>query len=321
MLILSGQSHPKLAVALATQLSCPLADRSISRFPNQTFKIRLNSDVKGKTVIIIQTLIHPVHDHLIELLLLADAAKSMAATKIIAVIPYLAYSKQDQIFLPGEPLSTRVIAQTLSHTSIDEIITLDLHHDHIAKFFSVPIHNLSFLPTLIDETKRNNLITNKLNELISPTTTVVVAPDSGAVARAQSVADQLRLPLVTIDKHRDRFTGKVKINQRSRFSLNFASFANYIIIDDLIVTGDTLAETAKFLKSRGSRSISVFATHGLFTDGFTKFQSAGINSITISDSIPHKKLPSWVKTISIVPTLKNAIENIIKGWQVSRLKG
>src|SRR3990167_6728346 len=163
MLVLSGFSHPQLAAALSKSLSAPLVHRTISRFSDQTFKIRINSNVKDKTVIIVQTLIRPVHDHLVELLLLADACKSADSKKIIAVIPYLAYSKQDQIFLSGEPLSARVIAQVLSSASIDEIIALDLHHDHIAKFFSVPIHNLSFLPTLISHCEvalgdRGNLV-------------------------------------------------------------------------------------------------------------------------------------------------------------------
>src|SRR3989338_715202 len=178
MFVLSGSSHPQLAAALAKSLSAPLVRRTISRFSDQTYKIRLNSDVKDKTVIIVQSLVHPVHDHLIELLLLADACKSAYSKKIIAAIPYLAYSKQDQIFLSGEPLSARVIAQVLSSTSIDEIITLDLHHDHIAKFFSVPIHNLSFLPALIHETN------------------IVVAHDKGAVSRAKFVANRDRKSVV-----------------------------------------------------------------------------------------------------------------------------
>ena len=101
MFVLSGSSHPQLAAALAKSLSAPLVRRTISRFSDQTYKIRLNSDVKDKTVIIVQSLVHPVHDHLIELLLLADACKSAYSKKIIAAIPYLAYSKQDQIFLSG----------------------------------------------------------------------------------------------------------------------------------------------------------------------------------------------------------------------------
>ena len=312
MLVLSGFSHPQLAAALSKSLSAPLVHRTISRFSDQTFKIRINSNVKDKTVIIVQTLIRPVHDHLVELLLLADACKSADSKKIIAVIPYLAYSKQDQIFLSGEPLSARVIAQVLSSASIDEIIALDLHHDHIAKFFSVPIHNLSFLPALIHETN------------------TVVAPDKGAVSRARTVAEKLSLPLITIDKHRDLVTGKVSIKGIGRrdlaaqqgLSLKDLKGKNCLIVDDLIVTGATLAAAAKFLKSRGAQTVSVFATHGLFTNGFQKLRSSGINSITVSDSIPHKNLPSWIKTISIVPTLTGTINNIINGYNgYNGLKG
>jgi len=295
MFVLSGSSHPQLAAALAKSLSAPLVRRTISRFSDQTYKIRLNSDVKDKTVIIVQSLVHPVHDHLIELLLLADACKSAYSKKIIAAIPYLAYSKQDQIFLSGEPLSARVIAQVLSSTSIDEIITLDLHHDHIAKFFSVPIHNLSFLPALIHETN------------------IVVAPDKGAVSRAKFVANRFHLPLIVIDKHRSLSTGKVNI-KRTVLAPQGQSLTDkrYLIIDDLIVTGDTLVEAAKFLKAGGAKSVSVFATHGIFTNGYEKLHRAGINSITVSDSIPHRKLPSWIKTISTIPLLTEQIKNLTK---------
>jgi len=315
MLVLSGSSHPKLAAALAKSLSAPLARRTISRFPDQTFRIRINSFVKRKTVVIVQTLVHPVHDHLIELLLLAAAAKSAGAKKIIAVIPYLAYSRQNKIFLPGEPLSARVIAQMLSAASIDEIITLDLHHSRIAKFFSVPIHNLSFLPTLIDKTISSQLNPDSQLKTHNPQHYIVVAPDRGAASRARLVADRLKLPLLVINKHRDLNTGKISIERPGLAKQGQAlKQSHFLLVDDLIVTGDTLVEAAKFLKSRGAKSISIFATHGLFTNGFKKLRSAGINSITISDSVPHKNLPSWIKTISIAPLLSATIKNLTKNW-------
>lgn len=326
MLILSGSSHPKFAAALAKELKAPLADRAISNFPDKTLRIKINADVKDKTVAIVQTMTHPAHDHLIELLLLADAAKSAKAKKIIAVIPYLAYSKQDQVFLPGEPLSVRVIAQVLSHTSIDEIITLDLHHPHIADFFTIPIHNLSFLPAIASHCEaafggRGNL--------------VVVAPDEGAAMRARTVAEKLSLPLIIIDKHRSLTTGKVFISpKRSLLAVGQGDSLkdkSCLVIDDLIVTGATLIESAKFLKAGGAKQISVFATHGLLAlqsrslrargrrppaqskrtaglaDGFAKFLSAGINSITISDSIPHQNLPPWIKTISLASLIASSL--------------
>lgn len=292
MVILSGSSNAPLAEAIGKQLAAHHVKRTIKKFPNGEIYIRLEESVKGETVLVLQSLQTPIHEHLMELLLLVDAAKRSGASTIIGSIPWLAYSKQDKIFFQGEPLSSDVIAKVISSSPLDKLFLIELHGLKELDFFTTPTVHL----TLIDEFVR----------LLKPRITkdsIVVIPDAGGVVRSKEFALKLGLPTIEIEKHRDRDTGEARVSGISEPVEGKDCF----IFDDLISTGSTAVADASYLKQRGARSVTFCATHGLFTNGFELFEGV-VDKILVSDSIPIlQSVPHFVQVVSVAGTISSAL--------------
>lgn len=296
-MILSGSSNPKLAAAIARELKVPVLKRRLDRFPNNEIRIRLEERVVGKVIIIIQSLSDPVHDHLMELLLLADAGRRHAARIVMAVVPWLAYCKQDKVFRPGEPLSARVIAKMISISAIKRLYLLELHNPGIQGFFNFPTYHLSFKGIFAKRLKR------QLKK-----ETVVVAPDFGGIKRSREFADLLDLPLVYLDKTRSLSSGRVKIH-RSSDPINSK---HCILFDDMILTGATAIRAATYLSSHGAATVTFCATHGLFSCGWEPFEEVGFSEILVSDSVPLPPgAPKYVHQISTTPVIAKALKEMV----------
>lgn len=271
MLILSGSSNPKLAEDIARKLETKLVKREIGKFPNGDIRMRLLDRVEGEEVIIIQSLQEPIHDHLMELLLLADAAFRGGAEKIIAVIPWLSYSKQDKVFRSGEPLAAEVTAKMISTGPFSQIWLTDLHDPKIASYFTIPVRELSLIEDFAD------LFRSQIN-----INSVVVSPDKGGIARSKKFAKALGIPLLTVDKSRDLETGTVTVRDAGGDVFRKDCY----IFDDLILTGATVVEAGRFLKKVGAKSVIFCATVGLFTKRWKALANLGVDQIWVSDAVP-----------------------------------
>lgn len=295
MLILSGSSNPKLAADIAKELGSKLVKREIGQFPNGDIRTRLSDRVEGEEVIIIQSLQEPIHEHLMELLLLGDAAMRGGAKKIMAVIPWLSYSKQDKIFRSGEPLAVEVLAKIISTGSFSKIWLMDLHDPKIANYFTVPIEEL----TLMDEFVK--LFSHKIDK-----NSIAVSPDTGGINRSKKFSEMLGVPLAVIKKSRDLETGAVVVHSVGED----VNGKDCYLFDDLILTGATVVEAGKSLKKMGAQSVIFCATVGLFSKGQRVLSDAKVDQIWVSDAVPLDGKPrgSVVKVLRIGSIIAGALK-------------
>lgn len=265
MFILGGTSAKNIATNLANRLRQPLLHTTYKRFPDDEFYVRLHNNIAGQDVLIVQTA-YP-DPKIVELFLIQDAVHDAGAKKITLVLPYFGYSRQDKKFEDGEAISARTIAQHISmHT--DCIITVDPHKEHILKFFTVPAYSCSAVSAIAQYLKEKSI-------------DFILAPDKGAKERAREAATLIDCDYDYLEKTRiDGSTVKItpkKLDARGK---------HVAIIDDIISTGNTMAQSIKELKKQGATSVSVACTHGLFVGGAKeKLLAADCDEIISTDTI------------------------------------
>jgi len=265
MYILGGTSAKRIAQQLAQALRQPLVNTTYKRFPDDEFYVRLLDTIAGEDVVIVQTA-YP-DQKIVELLLIQDAVHDAGAKKITIVLPYFGYSRQDKKFEEGEAISARAIAQHIS-LHADCIITVDPHKDHILKFFTVPAYSCSAVPAIARYLKEKNI-------------DFVLAPDKGAKERAREAAALINCEYDYLEKTRIDGT-TVKITPKKLD----AKGKHVAIIDDIISTGGTMANSIKELKKQGAKTVSVACTHGLFVGGAKeKLLAADCDDIIATDTI------------------------------------
>lgn len=247
MKIVSGSSNRLFAERLSENLRSQLVDVVIEKYPNGEKKIRIRDRIINDDIVVVQSFSHPVDEYIIETLLLIDAIKRLKPRKIHLVVPWLGYSLQDKVYLPGEPLSSQVIAKLLSDTNVDDIRVLDVHKENTLSYFTVPIYHLSAI----------NLFVTYIRSLLDTTKLVIVSPDQGAIARARRVANELQRPIISLTKKRDRITGAVSFIKPKII----LGGHDALIIDDGIITGNTLLGAITILKKLGVNKIFFYATH------------------------------------------------------------
>jgi ribose-phosphate pyrophosphokinase len=289
--IFSGSSNQDLTKKIVRVGEVELGIVSTTQFENGERRVRVGDGTKNKDVehaaVLVQSLSSPVDEHLIEFCLLSDALSRYAYTDLIGVIPWLGYSKQDKVFLPGESLAAKVVAQIIQTTKIKKLITFDLHNRAITGFFDIPVIELSAKPIFLDYFRK-----------MVGENTIVVAPDEGAVKSSAYFARELLVPIAYMDKRRDLKTGEVEVVGMS----GEVRDRSVIIVDDMIVTGSTMMETAKYLKSKGAKSVSVAATHHLFIAGVQeKLDQSEIDEVVVSDTVqcPKEIKSSKLKILSV----------------------
>lgn len=280
MQIFSGSSNRELAKKVADLMGAQLGEIEISEFAGGETRVWIKEQKIEKEVTVLQSLSIPTNDYLIELCLICDALRRGGAVDIVAVIPWMGYSKQDKVFRHGEPLSAKVVAQIIQVCHLSKIITFDLHNKATLGFFDVPVTDLSAKPLLVEYFKK--LISEK-GQVKS--NFVVVAPDAGAVKASTAFALEVGVPVVYMDKKRDLITGEVKVVGMSRP----VDGTDVIIVDDNVFTGSTLLETAKELKKSGAKTIRVGLTHHLYVPGVQeKLEKSEIDEIVVTDTISEK---------------------------------
>ena len=284
MKIISGTSNRLLAKNIAKKLNLSLVDVEISKFNNGEKRVWIKENINGENVVLIQSFSNPTDEYIIEFLLIADALERAGARHVNAVLPWMGYSLQDKLFREGEPMSAKVIANLISNAYFKRVHLLDLHNTSIPGFFSIPTHHHSPL----------DLFKTYIQNTINTKQAIIVSPDFGGIKRSRMLANELKLELANIDKHRDPTTGKVTPMGIS----GDVSGKICLIYDDIINTGSTVVEVARFLKSRKAQEVHFLVTHGIFAqNGLTLMNDETIDSVVITNSIQHAQLPEKIITL------------------------
>jgi ribose-phosphate pyrophosphokinase len=293
--LISGSANPHLAQGVASSLGIRLRASKKQSFPDDELHVEIEEDVREHDVFLIQPTSPPVSDHLLELLLLADACRRNGARRVTAVIPYFGYARQDRRAKKGEPLAAKLIADLLS-TRIDRLITLDLHNPAIENFFSLPVEHLSAVQVLA-----------RAVQPVLSQDSVLVAPDLGAVKLAQRYADIVELPVA--------YAQKVRLSGREvevRHLIGEIENRFPVLVDDIISTGNTMISTIRQLLERGCEPhITVVASHGLFVEkALEKFSRLPIGKIIVTDSVLRADTGGFLplEVVSIKDMVAEAIE-------------
>jgi ribose-phosphate pyrophosphokinase len=305
--VFSGTAHPDLAAEICGHLGVPLQPATVRRFANDCLEVQLQSNCRERDVFLIQPLAAPVQEHLVELLLMLDAARGASAARVTAVIPHYAYARSDKKNMPRVSIGGRLVADLLVTAGASRVLTMTLHSPQVHGFFSVPVDHLHALREIAGHFSGQDL-----------TDTVVVSPDLGNAKAAAALARMLGLPVAAGAKERVS-DEKVIITS----IIGDVAGRNVIILDDEIARGSTIIELLGRLREHGARSVRIACTHGLFCDGALKriaawpevLQIVCTNSVAIPETDGAEKLD----VISVAPALAEAIRRIHEGESVSAL--
>lgn len=305
--VFAGNSHPKLARDIMTSLEAPLGRAVIGEWKNGETRVKLDENVRGSDVFVIQSICHPVDHHLMELLLIIDALRRASADRITAVIPYYAYAKQEKKTSGREPISAKLVANLIVTAGAHRVLTLDLHAPAIEGFFDIPVDHLRATP----------LLARRYKQVMAGADIVAVSPDAGGVARADDFRARVGAPLAIISKRHPHPDATEVLEM-----VGDVEGKTCVIIDDMISTGGTLVEAANLLKERGAADVQSAATHGIFAgNALELIESSPISKVFVTDSLPFPEdVPARsIETITIAPLLAEAIMRIHKDLSVSAL--
>ena len=300
--IFAGTSNKPLAEQICKQLNVPLGEVSISRQQSGEIHVSYLEPIRTCDVFIVQSLSHPVNEHLIELLIMIDAAKRASAKTINIVMPYYGYARQERKSAPREPISAKLVADVLTTVGANRIITVDLHADPIQGFFEIPVDHMTALDQIIAYLRRQNIV--------NP---VVVSPDAGRATTAEKLANLLDCPFAIMIKNRPAHN-----QSEITHIIGEVEGMTPIIIEDLIDTGSTIINVVEALKKKGAHDAFICATHGLFSENaLEKLDHPNIREIVITDTIElDERHSDKFVVLPIAHLLGTAIKIICEGGSV-----
>jgi ribose-phosphate pyrophosphokinase len=294
--VLAGTANPRLAGEVATLLGVALAERVASHFPDGELHVEIGTSVRGRDVYLIQPTSPAPETHLLQLLLLADACRRAGAVRLTAVMPYVAYARQDRRGAGREPVGARVMAELLSTGGLHRVVAVDLHSPALEGVFTIPVEHLTAVP----------LLASALPALAGPA--VIVAPDLGATKLAESYARLLDLPVALV--HKRRLTGS-RVTVRG--VTGEVRGRSPIVVDDMITTGGTIeAAITALLEAGCSAEVLVSATHGLFVDGAaSRLAALPVREVLVTDSVASAAADGLtVRRVSLASLLADAIRRL-----------
>ena len=299
--LIAGTSHLKLALSIAKKLKLNLTPTTIKKFANGEIYVKIDKKVRGNDVFIIQTMIDPVNDCLMETLILVDALKRSSARRINLVCPNLCYSRQDRRTQSHEPITAKLVANLITKAGVDRLITVDLHADQIQGFYDIPVDHLVGYPLIA------KYLINKKNKDM-----VVVSPDIGGVKRANKIADLLGVPIAIIDKVRKKHNECEVAHVVGEIKSKMA-----VLVDDMVDTGGSICQAADVVKKFGAKEVIVCATHAILSGKAKEnLENCSATKVIFLDSmpIPEEKRLKKMKIISLAPLLSKII------WRVHKEK-
>ncbi len=304
--IFTGNAHKELAKKISKHLGKEISKASVYRFPDGEIGVKIEENVRGKDVFLIQPTCDPVNENLMELLIMLDALRRASAKRITAVIPYFGYARQDRKDQPRVPITAKLVANLITTAGANRVLTLDLHAGQLQGFFDIPLDHLYAINDFIEFIKKL-----KLRNI------VIVSPDVGGVKLARNYAKILNCGFAVIDKRRDSPSSTEVIN-----ILGEVKNKNVVIVDDLIATGSSLIKASEALKEKGAKKIIACITHGVLCGkAIENIKNSCIDLLAITDSIPlpKEKQIDKIKVVSISKLLAEAIKRIHKEESISIL--
>ena len=304
--IFSGSSNRRLAAEIVAGLGVPGGRAEVGCFEDGETRVRLEENVRGSDVFVIQSLSAPSDHHIIELLLMIDAVRRSSASRVTAVIPYMAYAKQEKKTQSREPISAKVLANIITRSGADRILSVDLHSAAMEGFFDIPVDHLRAGQLLAGHFDRLDL-----------SNVVVVSPDTGGVARANDFRERLGASLAIIYRQRRDQENSHKLEMVGEVKGKTA-----IIVDDMISTGGTLLLATEALMDRGAAEVYACATHGVFADdAMEAIERSPIKRVVVTNTISDGREvhSSKLETLNVGPLIAESILRIHKDISLSSL--
>ena len=306
--LFTGTSHVDLAREVASCLGIQLGDATVATFSDGEISVRLNENVRGSDVFVLQPTSMPVNYNIMELLLITDALKRASVGRITAVIPYYGYARQDRKVQPRVPISAKLVADLITAVGTNRVLTVDLHAGQIQGFFNIPVDNLYASPILLDYIKKK-YDTDHL---------VIVSPDAGGVERARAFAKRLQCSIAIVDKRREKANECEVMNV-----IGDVSGKDALILDDMVDTAGTMTQAAAALKEKGARKVSAACTHAVLSGAAVeRINSSALAEIIATNTIPldsKKEQLKQLTVLSIAPLLGEAIKRIHEESSISSL--
>jgi ribose-phosphate pyrophosphokinase len=306
--LFTGNAHSELAQEVASYLGIPVGNATVTKFSDGEVMVRIEENVRGHDVFVLQPTCTPVNDNLMELLLMIDALKRASAKRITAVIPYYGYARQDRKVKPRVPISAKLVADLITAAGTSRILTMDLHAAQIQGFFNIPVDNLYASPVLLDHVRKKYTSENL----------VIVSPDAGGVERARAFAKRLQSSIAIIDKRREA----ANISQIMNV-IGEVVEKNSFILDDMIDTGGTIIQAAAALMEKGAKQVIAACTHAVLSDSAVdKVNNSVIKELIVTNTIPFDSKKEQCKkltVLSIAPLLGEAIKRIHEESSISSL--
>ncbi|MGB2599994.1 MAG: ribose-phosphate pyrophosphokinase [Candidatus Omnitrophota bacterium] len=304
--VFTGNANPEFGKNICKNLEISLGACTVDRFSDGEIRVKINENIRGKDVFIVQSTCNPASDYLMELLIMIDAAKRASAKRITAVLPYFGYARQDRKDQPRVPITAKLIANLLDRAGADRVITIDLHAGQIQGFFDIPLDHLYAIKTFEEYFKKK-----KLKDL------VVVSPDVGGIKMARAYAKRLRAGLAIVDKRRIN-----DVQAEVMHIMGDVGGKNVVIVDDIIATAGSLAEAANALKKNDAKDIYAAITHPVLSGpAIERISGAPIKELVVTDTIPlndEKKIKN-ITQLSVAPLFGEAIRRIHNEETISAL--
>lgn len=307
LLIFSGNSNKKLAQDICKVLGVKLADASLDTFSDGEIRVKINENVRGHDVFVIQATSYPSNDYLMELLIMIDALKRASAQRITAVLPYFGYARQDRKDQPRVPITAKLVANLLTIAGADRVLTVDLHAGQIQGFFDIPLDHL-FAFTIFTEYIKKLKLGKDL---------VVVSPDVGGIKTARAYAKRLKSNLAIVDKRR--------VNDEKAEAMHIMGDVkgkHAVIVDDMVATAGSLVEAVEAIKKAGAKDVYATITHPVLCGpALERIKKSRIKELVVTDTIPipKEKMIDRIRVLSVASLLGEAIKRIHEEESISVL--
>jgi ribose-phosphate pyrophosphokinase len=305
--LFTGNSNPALAQEIADFLGIPLGEATVTTFSDGEILVRIEENVRGMDIFLVQSASDPVNKNIMELLIMLDALKRASAYRVTAVLPYYGYARQDRKDQPRVPITAKLVADLIATAGAHRVLTIDLHAGQIQGFFNIPVDHLYATPVLLDHFRQVGF-----DDL------VVVSPDAGGVERARAFAKRLKASLAIIDKRREGPNQAKVMN-----IIGEVNRRNVLLLDDMIDTAGTVTQGASALRDKGAKTILAGCTHAVLSGpALDRINASPLDTLVVTNTLPlngKEDLCRKLVSLTVAPLLGEAIKRIHDEESVSSL--
>jgi ribose-phosphate pyrophosphokinase len=302
--VFTGTAHRALAEGICSHMGVPLGAASLQRFPDGEINLKVECDVRGADVFVVQPTCPPVHEHLFELLSFADCLRRSSADRITAVIPYFGYARKDRKDEGRVPINAKLVANLLVTSGYHRVVAIDLHAAQIQGFFDIPVDHLYARPVLIERVRQ-----------LGAENMIIVSPDVGGVKLARAYAKELGCDLAIIDKR--RISGEKTVIEHV---IGDVRGHDVVLVDDMVSTGGSIVDAARIVKQKGAHRVYIVATHAVLAgNAVQKLNSADVEKILFTDTVPISPQLERLEICSVAQLLARAIDRIHRSESISIL--